>query len=323
MAEGTKQIVVVGSINMDLVVHTHHIPLAGETTTGTQLQMHPGGKGANQAVAVARLGYPVQLIGKVGSDVFGRQLLEHLTLAGVDTTAIAVADGSSGAAVIAVAADGENSIMVVPGANALVTPEFLDVWADSIRNAGIVLAQLEIPLESILHLADLCARNNVPLMLDPAPARELPEHLFSKLAWLTPNETEAAFFMQPALQPAMQPAMQPGKGESITQLAHGFLAKGSHGVIVKLGSKGALITTRAGGDVSLPPFAVRAIDTTAAGDAFNGAFAAGLMLGKSTLESGRFAAAAAALSVTREGAQPSMPTRAEVEEFLRERSATI
>jgi ribokinase len=166
---------------------------------------------------------------------------------------------------------------------------------------------LEIPIESVLHLADICRDANVPLILDPAPARPLPDELFRKLAWFTPNESEAAFYIHSA-------------GSSPEELAHGLLATGLEAVILKMGAKGSFVSARKFGDTSIQAFPVKAIDTTAAGDAFNGAFATGLMLGKSVIESGVFASAAAAISVTRKGAQPSMPTRNEVEAVLREGS---
>jgi len=301
-SESGKPIVVVGSINIDMVASTERIPLAGETVSGHDFQLIPGGKGANQAVAVARLGYPVQMVGKVGSDIFGTQMLENLAHEGVDTAAVGKAPGSSGVAMIAVAADGENSIMVVPGANALVSPEYLEEHAEVIRGAGVVLAQLEIPLETVLRLAAMCRESGVPLMLDPAPARTLPDELFRGLAWFTPNETEVAFFTETA-----------GGTEKV---ARGLLEKGLEGVILKMGAKGSYVATRGGEEAAVGAFAVKAVDTTAAGDAFNGAFATALMLGINVAESGRFASAAAAISVTRKGAQPSMPTRTEVEAML-------
>ena len=179
---------------MDLVVSAERIPAPGETIRGTGFQTHPGGKGANQAVAVARLGYPVDLIGMVGSDAFGEELRAGLADAGVDTHAVGTADGASGVAVITVAANGENAIVVQAGANHHVTPAYLDQHADMIAEAGLVLAQLEIPLATVLHLAQLCAAAKVPLLLDPAPACALPPELFQQTAWFTPNTTEAAFY---------------------------------------------------------------------------------------------------------------------------------
>jgi ribokinase len=299
-----KPIVVVGSINMDLVAAAPHIPLAGETLLGSDFQSHPGGKGANQAVAAARLGAPVQMIGQLGSDDIGKQLRLVLASAGVDTTAVGTVPGPSGVALITVA-NGENCIVVIPGANSHVTPAYLDQHATLIRKAGVVLAQLEIPLETVTHLADLCAQAGVPFILDPAPARELPDSLFSKVAWLTPNETEAAFYLG-----------HPIPEDNTESAAHELLDKGAKGVLLKLGSRGSYFAQATGSEARIQPFHVRAVDSTGAGDAFNGAFAAALSLGQSRLEAAMFASAASAISVTRVGAQQSMPTMQEVQDLL-------
>jgi ribokinase len=304
MPSSQKPIVVVGSINIDLVASAEKIPVAGETVRGTDFQVHPGGKGANQAVAISRLGYPVQLVGKVGTDAFGEQLRSYLLDAGVDVIAVERDEGTSGVAMIAVSPRGENSIVVIPGANAHVTPAFLDAHRQTIRNAGIVLAQLEIPIETVEHLARICAEEGIPLMLDPAPAHKLPSTIFRHLRWFTPNETEAAFFTEDAMQ-----------GEP-AQIAKALLGAGIEGVVLKMGSRGVYLASGDHLSQALPAFAVNAVDTTAAGDAFNGAFATALMLGMEQVEAARFASAAAAVSVTRAGAQPSMPTRSEVEEML-------
>jgi ribokinase len=302
-----KPILVVGSINMDLVVNAPHIPAAGETILGADFQNHPGGKGANQAVAAARLGVPsglqVQMIGQLGADDIGKQLRDGLNRAGVDTSSVGTVPGSSGVALITVSATGENSIVVIPGANRQLTPGFLDQHAEKIRKAGLVLAQLEIPLETVLHLAQLCSTASVPLILDPAPAQALPDSLFSQVAWFTPNETEAAFYI----------------GETEKNLAisaQKLQAKGIKGVILKLGSKGAFLADQKGSEMRIQPFHVQAVDSTGAGDAFNGAFAAAIMMGQSRLEAAMFASAAAAISVTRPGAQSSMATLEEVHQML-------
>ncbi|HEY9126378.1 MAG TPA: ribokinase [Acidobacteriaceae bacterium] len=305
MSIAQKPIVVVGSINIDLVANADRIPAAGETLTGSDFQIHHGGKGANQAVAAARLGYPVQMIGRVGDDAFGSQLRDGLSQAGVDANAVAVSKGSSGVAVIIVAASGENSIVVIPGANAQVTPEDLDANIEIIRSAGIVLAQLEIPLDTVLHLSALCEREGVPLMLDPAPARPLPPELLRRVAWFTPNETEAAAFAHSH------------PGEENEKTAQSLREQGIAGVVLKLGARGAYLAASSGERHVIAPFPVKAVDTTAAGDCFNGAFAVALLSGSTPQESARFAAAAAAISVTRPGAQPSMPTMAEVRALLK------
>jgi len=304
---GKKPIVVVGSINIDLVANTERIPVGGETISGYDFEIHAGGKGANQAVAVGRLGYPVRMIGRVGTDSFAAQMRRSLTDAGIDVAGVATSDGPSGVAVILVARSGENSIVVVPGANALVTPRDLDANIETIRSAGFVLAQLEIPIETVEHLAMLCAREGVPLILDPAPARELPSSLLKHVAWFTPNETEAAFF-------AGSSASKAESGDA-AQTARELIAKGVDGVVLKLGARGSFIS-KDGANQSIASFPVRVVDTTAAGDCFNGAFAVGLSMEMQPAEAARFASAAAAISVTRPGAQPSMPSLAEVESLL-------
>jgi ribokinase len=307
MLTGAKPIVVVGSINLDFVTNADRIPVAGETVHGNDFQMHPGGKGGNQAVAIARLGYPVQMIGKIGSDVPGEQLRSHLQSAGVGLGGVERTEGASGVAVIVVAPHGENCIVVTPGANAHVSPEYVDLHLDLIRNAGLVLTQLEIPLETVQHLAQLCFREGIPLMLDPAPAQKLPSSLLKQVHWFTPNETEAAFYA------GSGSAGADSTSPSVT--ARSLLAQGPPGILLKMGSRGAYLATGGIGE-QLNALSVKAVDTTAAGDAFNGAFAVGLMLGKTALESARFAVAAATLSVTRAGAQPSMPVLEEVEQML-------
>ena len=309
---GQKPIVVVGSINTDLVATAKTIPAIGETVIGTDFQVHPGGKGANQAVAVSRLGYPVRLIGRLGNDSFGASLRTHLEGMGVDLAGVRTSKGISGVAVIVVSHQGENSIVVTPGANSEVTPQDLLTNIEIIRGAGIVLAQLEIPVETVEYLALLCARESVPFILDPAPATALPSGIFKNIDWFTPNQTEAAFY-------AADPS---GRADSLTpeQMAQRILSKGSRGVVLKMGADGAYLSSDKGLGESISTFHVKAIDTTAAGDAFNGAFATGIMLGKSPQASAQFASAVAAISVTRAGAQPSMPTMTEVELFLESHS---
>ncbi len=304
MNESRKPIVVVGSINMDLVAHTHHIPVPGQTVIGTGFDTTPGGKGANQAVAVARLGYPVQMVGMVGDDVFGQALLDNLAKAGVGTEAVARVSGPSGVAPILVAESGENSIVVVPGANGKMDKAAVDRQGALIRSAGMVLCQLELPLEIVGHVLALCADAGVPVVLDPAPAAPLPDSAFRQVAWFTPNETEAAFYL----------GNQPNSEAAAQQL----LQKGLKGVVLKRGSDGAYVAV-AGKAAWVKPFPVKPVDTVAAGDSFNGAFAVALLEGNDPWAAARFASAAAAISVTRKGAQASMPSRADVERFLTER----
>ena len=304
MTPAKKPIVVVGSINMDLVASTPSIPLAGQTLIGTDFTSTPGGKGANQAVAIARLGYPVHMVGAVGEDVFGRALLENLRVAGVRVEAIAQFAGPSGVAPIIVASNGENSIVVIPGANGKITPTMIDTRADLIRSAGMVLCQLELPLETVSHTLAVCLDAGVPVMLDPAPAAALPESVWTQVAWFTPNETEATLYAGDSVSPE--------------EAAKRLLARGLRGVVLKRGSEGSYVALAGGEAKWVGPFRVEAVDTVAAGDCFNGAFAVALLEGNDPWAAARFASAAAAISVTRRGAQASMPTKAEVEAFLSE-----
>ena len=299
-----KKIVVVGSINMDLVARTREIPRPGQTVTGTDFATTPGGKGANQAVAAARLGYPVQMVGMVGEDVFGDALIANLTEAGVDAGAVMRVAGPSGVAQILVSETGENSIVVVPGANGKVDRKAIDAQAEIIRAAGMVLCQLELPLDTVTYLLSLCAEAGVPVMLDPAPAAPLPDDIWRQLAWFTPNESEAAFYL--------------GMDLEVEEAASHLLANGLQGVVLKRGGNGSCVAIAGGEAKWVPSFPVEAVDTVGAGDCFNGAFAVALLEGLEPWAAARFASAAAAISVTRKGAQAAMPSRAEVDAFLAE-----
>lgn len=298
----SQPLVVVGSATMDLVTRAPRIPRTGETLIGTAFETTPGGKGANQAVAAARLGYPVEMVALVGDDVYGPAILDNLARSGVGTDAIAQVAGSSGLAPMFVAGNGENSIVVVPGANGKMTPAAVDRHAELIRSAGLVLCQLEIPMETVGHILALCGGAGVPVMLDPAPAASLAEDIWTQVAWFTPNETEAGFYLEDEVSPE--------------EAARRLLARGLRGVALKRGAEGAYIATADGKGGWVKPFPVEAIDTVAAGDCFNGAFAVALLEGGDPWAAARFANAAAALCVTRKGAQASMPSRAEVEDFL-------
>jgi ribokinase len=323
MNEIRKPIVVVGSINMDLVARTPRIPLAGQTLIGSGFTTTPGGKGANQAVAAARLGYPVEMVGMVGGgsapgatdssreadslreadqDVFGQALLENLAAAGVGIAAVERVAGPSGVAPILVGDNGENSIVVIPGANGKVDSAAVDRQAALICSAGMVLCQLELPLATVSRVLALCAEAGVPVMLDPAPAAPLPDRIWSQVAWFTPNETEAAFYLDKKLE-----------AEEAAQL---LLQRGLRGVVLKRGGEGAYVALAGGKAEWVRPFCVKAIDTVGAGDCFNGAFAVALLEGRDPWTAARFASAAAAISVTRRGAQASMPSREETDDFL-------
>jgi ribokinase len=297
-----KPIVVVGSINMDLVSRVERIPRPGETLIGSLFEMHSGGKGANQAVAVARLGYPSILLGATGDDIFGHKLLKTLADFGVDISNINIVQEPSGVATIVVNSAGENTIIVTPGANMQVTPAYLTTKREVLRNAGMVLAQLEIPIETVEWLANACAGYGVPFMLDPAPACTLPGSVLKNVTWFTPNQTEASFYSEQAKTSEL----------TLTKL----FQTGVVNVILKLGSEGAILATHDGIRDHVEAFSVDALDTTAAGDGFNGAFAVGLMRGDTVVTSCRFAAAAAAICVTRRGAQSSLASETEVLSFL-------
>jgi ribokinase len=297
-----KPIVVVGSVTMDMVTRARQIPSIGQTVIGTGFETTPGGKGANQAVAAARLGYPVKMVGMVGDDVYGPALLDNLASAGVGTEAMERTAGPSGLAPIFLAENGENSIIVVPGANGKIDPAYVDRHSALIRSASMVLCQLELPIETVSHVLALCADAGVPAMLDPAPAATLPDRIWSQVSWFTPNETEAAFYLGETIDPENG--------------AQRLLAKGLRGVVLKRGAEGAYVAIAGGNSGWVQPFHVEAVNTVGAGDCFNGAFAVALLEGHDPFSSARFACAAAAISVTRPGAQASMPNRAEVDAFL-------
>jgi ribokinase len=301
-------IVVVGSINSDMVVGTARIPRPGETVLGESFNIYPGGKGANQAVAVAKLNYPCHLIGKLGKDSLGSDLREQLVKSGVDTAAVETTDGPSGVALITTESSGENSIVVVPGANAKVSPADIDANRELILSASMALVQLETPLDTVAHLAAVAFAAGVPLMLDPAPAQPLRDELLQHAAWVTPNSTEAATLL----------GLDAGDDsmEKAQSRAEALLDRGARGVVLKMGEQGVYLATADGLRVQVPAFALKAVDTTAAGDSFNAGFAVALSEGRDPEAAARFASAVAGISVTRHGAQPSLPSRDEVEAFL-------
>jgi ribokinase len=301
-----KPIVIVGSVTMDLVTRAKQIPRIGETLIGASFETTPGGKGANQAVAAARLGYPVKMVGMVGDDAYGPALLDNLAHAGVGTETMEQVSGASGLAPIFLAESGENAIIVVPGANGKVDSAAVDRHSALIRSAGMVLCQLELPMPTVSHVLALCADAGVPVMLDPAPAAPLPDQIWSQVAWFTPNETEAAFYLNHESKPE--------------DAAKRLLDKGLRGVALKRGGEGAYVAVAGGRAAWVPPFPVEAVDMVGAGDCFNGAFAVALLEGMDPWAAARFASAAAAISVTRRGAQASMPSRTDVESFLAARA---
>lgn len=305
----SQSIFVVGSINLDLVCAGKRIPAPGETLKGDTFRTFHGGKGANQAVGVARLGHPVKMIGRVGDDEFGVRLRRGLREAGVGVGNVSAVKGvSSGVALITVDAGGQNSITIIPGANDRLLPVDIEKGVPQLRSAGMILTQLEIPMETVEYLCEVAHRFGVPLMLDPAPARALPRRVLKNVTYLTPNETEACTLcgIAPAeLTPANVPA-----------IADKLLKSGPPNVIVKMGRRGAYLASRDGFRRMIPAFKVKAVDSTAAGDAFNAGLAVGLVRGMELADAARFAAAVGALSTTRAGAQPSMPSGREVGKLL-------
>jgi ribokinase len=304
-----RSIVVVGSVNLDLVCTGKRIPAPGETLTGDSFQSFHGGKGANQAVAVGRLGYPVSMIAKVGDDDFGKRLRRGLQTAAVNVRGVTVARGtSSGVALISVDRQGQNSITVIPGANASLLPADLDKCLPQLRSAGIILVQLETPIETVEYLCDLARRFDIPVMLDPAPARPLSRKILRQVTYLTPNEAETCALCGIPYRDLNLP--------TIRECARELLSRGTDNVIIKMGSRGAYLTTADGLRSIVPSFKVKVVDSTAAGDAFNGGMAVALMRGMAIQEAVRFGSAVAAISVTRPGAQPAMPSEDEVNRLL-------
>ena len=302
------KLVVVGSSNMDLVISLPRIPTVGETVLGGKSSMVFGGKGANQAVASIRSGGDVAFITKVGSDLFGENIRTHFNKEGLITDLILTdATEPTGIAQIFVSEKGENSIAVAPGANMKLMPQDIEPFMDLINNSEVVLVQLEIPLETVEHIAFSAYQNNTKLILNPAPAQKLGETLLKKVWLITPNETEASLLT----------GIEVRDMASAEKAAKSLLKIGAKNVIVTLGENGCLFCN--GKDTKyFKAYKVKSVDTTAAGDVFNGTLAVAITNGKSFIEAIDFAAAAAAISVTREGAQPSIPTLLEIKKFLNE-----
>lgn len=302
-------VTVVGSLNTDLVIRAPHLPAPGETVSGGEFATFPGGKGANQAVAAARLGARVGMVGCVGGDDFGRRLVDGLRRDGIDVTHVRADEGTaSGMALITVDPGGQNTIVVAPGANWRLTPDDVALTEPLIRESSVLLLQLEVPIETVLAAARLASTAGVRVVLDPAPAPRspLPPDLVKLVDVINPNETEAR-----ALS-GITVADEQAAGRAAASL----LTQGARAVVIKLGSRGAFVHD-GGSTVMVPGIRVDAVDATAAGDAFAGALAVGLAEGHDLVAAVHFANAAGALSVTRRGAQPSMPHRAEVDAFVR------
>jgi ribokinase len=304
-----NKVVVVGSTNTDLTIRVPRIPAPGETALGREFRITAGGKGANQAVAAARAGASVVFVSALGTDDFGQRALENLTREGIDVSLVRrLPDAPSGVALIVVDDRGENSIAVASGANGQLTRDDVLPLAPMVDREDVILVQLEIPLEAVEAAAWIATRRHARLILNPAPARALPEAFFGAASVVTPNELEVEHLTGIAVSD------EAGLQRAAEALHH----LGAEEVVITLGQRGVF---HSAGDRSelVPAFKVEPVDTTAAGDVFNGALAAALVEGRPFPDALRFANAAAAISVTRAGAQSSAPSRQEIDAFLRDR----
>ncbi|MBN1319101.1 MAG: ribokinase [Anaerolineales bacterium] len=302
-----SHIVVVGSINMDMVVRAPVHPAPGETILGSDFHTIPGGKGANQAVAAARLGSRVSMIGRVGKDEFGKTLLENLTNEGINTDHVGIdPEAASGIAIITLNAAGQNTIVVASGSNMRLTPDIVrDAW-EELGKIDAVVMQLEIPTDCIIEAAVLANECRARVILNPAPARALPDELYHLIDVIVPNESETSLLTGLPVE----------SSDEVERAARQLLAKGVQAVALTLGGRGASVLDRRGHVIQLLPHQVEVVDTTAAGDAFVAGLAVGLAEGATLLEAAKLGNAAGALAVTRLGAQPAMPTRSEVMKLL-------
>jgi len=313
--EDKPKVVVVGSSNMDLVVKSKRIPAVGETILGGNFIMTLGGKGANQAVAAAKLGAQVFFVAKLGRDVFAEQSLANFKKEGVNTRyVVQTKEAPSGVALIMVDEKGNNSIVVAPGANQKLSPEDVRKAESDIASCGAVVAQLEVPAKTVELAAELANGFKVPFILDPAPAQKLSAELLEMVDVLTPNETEAQILTDIVVTDEDSPS---GVTKTAHTAAENLLSSGVKAVILTMGAKGFLLATKNQTEF-VPAIKVDAVDATAAGDAFTGALAFGLAQGQELFEAALFANCVAALSVTKMGAQSSMPTKQEVESFTRQ-----
>ena len=300
----SRKIVVVGSCNTDMVINMERLPLPGETLLGGKFFMNAGGKGANQAVAAARLGGKVDFVAKVGNDPFGIRSIDQYKAEGIGTKHVVVdKEHPSGVALILVDAHGENSIAVASGANAHLLPEDIDRAKGAIEGCDILLMQLETPMPTIEHAAQMARKSGCKVILNPAPAHSLPESLLTNLYMLIANETEAEYISGTRITDM----------DSVARAADIICHRGVENVVITLGSKGAFIKER---DTyhQVPALKVKAVDATAAGDTFCGAVCVALAEGRSITDAVTFANRAAAVTVTRMGAQSSLPYRREVED---------
>lgn len=305
-----KKLVVLGSVNADHVLSVPRFPKPGETLTGSEYHIAYGGKGANQAVAAGRAGADIAFIASIGDDDIGARMKTQFAEDGIDTQAVMPVGGSpTGVAMILVSADGENSIAISAGANAELTPDRLQPHESLIADADVLLMQLESPIPTVIAAAQTARQSGTRVILNPAPAQVLPAELLQLVDVITPNETEAEMLTGISVQT-----------EADAQRAANKLhTYGIGTVLITLGAKGVWLSEQGQGEL-LPGFRVQAVDTTAAGDTFNGAWVTAELDGLPTRQAIRFAHAAAAISVTRTGAQPSIPWKAEVDAFLAARS---
>lgn len=291
-----KPIVVIGSINMDLVIGTDKMPVMGETVLGSGFMNTPGGKGANQAVAAARLGGDVTMLGCVGDDVFGGAMRENLTRNGINTATVHTVEGTPSGVAIIVIKDGDNAIIVDPGANGCVTPAMVEELEQTIAGCGIVVMQLEIPLETVEAAARIATKHGVRVILNPAPACALPDALLAQVDIITPNESECALLT----------GMDVREIDDAKKAALSLQRKGVKRVMVTLGGRG-VVYTHDEACHHIPAPRVDVVDTTAAGDAFTGALAVALSRQKPIHEAVRIASGAGACAVTKKGAQAALP----------------
>lgn len=299
-----KKVIVIGSSNTDMVVRSEHLPRPGETVLGGGFMMAGGGKGANQAVAVAKMGHPVVFAAAVGKDIFGEEAIARYKSYGIDTSYIVRKDTPSGVALILVDASAQNSISVALGANNELVLEDVMPALDIIEEGDIVLLQLEIPMPTVEACIGVAAAKGARVILNPAPAAKVGAAALSKLYLITPNQTEAEILT----------GVEVNDEASAVKAAEALCALGVKKVVITLGSEGALLYEDGKAEI-IPARKVEAVDTTAAGDVYNGAMCAALAEGMSLRESLRFATKASAISVSRVGAQPSIPSRKEVDNF--------
>lgn len=308
----TGKLVVLGSINADHILNIEQFPHPGETVIGKQYKVAFGGKGANQAVAAGRSGAEIAFIACVGADDIGERIRRQLASDRIDTQPIeAIADSTTGVALIFVNAEGENVIGIDAGANAAVTPDYLARYQQKVIDADALLMQLESPLDTVIAAARLAKQHQTQVILNPAPARELPDELLAMIDIITPNETEAQRLTGIAVD----------NDDDAARAAQALHDKGIATVIITLGSRGVWLSENGNGNGNgkrVPGFKVQAVDTIAAGDTFNGALVTALLEGKVMADAVRFAHAAAAIAVTRPGAQPSVPWREEIDAFLQQ-----